>query len=88
MAKKESVSENLAPPFWLSNTSIIEREYKRACEILRKNKGNLIKLAERLLDKEVIFKDDLTTILGKRPFETEANSRKSSKRLRKSFKKS
>ena len=60
-------------------SSIIEREYKRACEILRKNKANLIKLAERLLEKEVIFKDDLTTILGKRPFETEANSRTSAK---------
>ena len=60
-------------------SSIIEREYKRACEILRKNKANLIKLAERLLEKEVIFKDDLTTILGKRPFETEANSRTSVK---------
>ena len=55
-------------------SSIIERQYKRACEILKKNKANLIKLAERLLEKEVILKDDLTTILGKRPFETDENS--------------
>ena len=41
---------------------------------MKKNKANLIKLAERLLEKEVIFKDDLTTILGKRPFETDENS--------------
>ena len=60
-------------------SAIIERQYKRACEILKKNKANLIKLAERLLEKEVIFKDDLTTILGKRPFETEKNSNSSTK---------
>jgi cell division protease FtsH len=28
----------------------------------------LIALAERLLEKEVIFKDDLEKILGKRPY--------------------
>ena len=34
------------------------------------NKDKLIQLAERLLEKEVIFKDDLETILGKRPYKT------------------
>jgi len=33
----------------------------------------LIQLAERLLDKEVIFKDDLFNILGKRPFDVKPN---------------
>ena len=36
--------------------------------ILKKNKSKLKQLAERLLEKEVIFKDDLFNILGERPF--------------------
>tara|TARA_B100000900_G_scaffold90603_1_gene73884 strand:+ start:483 stop:2441 length:1959 start_codon:yes stop_codon:yes gene_type:complete len=50
-------------------SDIIEMQYKRACDLLKKNKKKLIQLAERLLDKEVIFKDDLFNILGKRPFD-------------------
>jgi ATP-dependent metalloprotease FtsH len=48
---------------------IIEAQYQRACDILKKNKEKLTDLANRLLDKEVIFKDDLVNILGERPFE-------------------
>ena len=47
---------------------IIEKQYKRACEILKKNKSKLSELARRLLEKEVIFKEDLVKILGERPF--------------------
>ena len=50
-------------------SNIIELQYKRACDILKKNKSKLKQLAERLLEKEVIFKDDLFNILGERPFE-------------------
>ena len=49
-------------------SDIIEMQYKRACDLLKKNKKKLIQLAERLLEKEVIFKDDLFNILGERPF--------------------
>ena len=49
-------------------SDIIEMQYKRACDLLKKNKKKLIQLAERLLEKEVIFKDDLSNILGERPF--------------------
>ncbi len=52
-------------------SKIVEREYKRALALLRKHKKKLTELAEYLLEKEVIFKDDLVTILGKRPFEKE-----------------
>ena len=51
-------------------SKIIEKEYKRAIEILKDSKDKLKQLAERLLEKEVIFKDDLENILGKRPFKT------------------
>ena len=49
-------------------SDIIEIQYTRACNILKKNKSKLKQLAERLLEKEVIFKDDLFNILGERPF--------------------
>ena len=51
-------------------SEIIEKQYARAIEILKLSKDKLTELAERLLEKEVIFKDDLETILGKRPFKT------------------
>ena len=47
---------------------IIEKQYKRACDILKKNKSKLSELAKRLLEKEVIFKEDLVKILGERQF--------------------
>ena len=49
-------------------SKIIESQYKRACQILKQNKTKLNALAERLLEKEVIFKDDLIELLGERPF--------------------
>ena len=51
-------------------SKIIEKQYDRAIELLKKSKGKLKQLVERLLEKEVIFKDDLENILGKRPFKT------------------
>ena len=53
-------------------SKIIEEQYKRAINLLDKNKDKLTELAERLLEKEVIFKDDLEKIFGKRPFEKAA----------------
>ena len=50
---------------------IIEKQYKRACDILKKNKSKLSALASRLLEKEVIFKEDLVKILGERPHSKE-----------------
>ncbi len=49
-------------------SQIIERQYQRAIELLEKNKDKLTELAEYLLDKEVIFKDNLEEIFGERPF--------------------
>jgi ATP-dependent metalloprotease FtsH len=50
---------------------LIEKEYQRAIQLLTDNKDKLMKLADLLIEKEVIFKDDLETIFGKRPFEKE-----------------
>jgi ATP-dependent metalloprotease FtsH len=50
-------------------SGIIEKEYQRAIQLLEDNKDKLTQLADILIEKEVIFKDDLETIFGKRPFE-------------------
>ncbi|MDC0140308.1 phosphatidate cytidylyltransferase [bacterium] len=47
---------------------LVESAYDRAKEILRTNKEKLVGLADSLLENEVIFKEDLLRILGKRPF--------------------
>lgn len=52
-------------------SKIIESQYKRALQILTDNKDKLVQLAEKLLEQEVIFKEDLETIFGKRPWEKE-----------------
>jgi ATP-dependent metalloprotease FtsH len=52
-------------------TKMIEAQYERAIKILTENKDKLTKLSELLLDKEVIFKDDLVEIFGKRPWDKE-----------------
>lgn len=48
---------------------MIDIAYERAQNILSEKKDLLIQLAQRLLEKEVLFKEDLEEILGKRPFE-------------------
>lgn len=52
-------------------SKIIEEQYIRAKELLTNNKEKLTKLAELLLDKEVIFKENLEEIFGKRPWHKE-----------------
>jgi cell division protease FtsH len=56
-------------------SDLIEGQYQRAIAILKKNKDKLAKLAERLLEKEVIFKDDLEEVFGKRPFDKVVESK-------------
>ena len=49
---------------------LIESQYQRAINILEENKDKLNQLADILIEKEVIFKDDLETIFGKRTFDS------------------
>ncbi|AEH01553.1 ATP-dependent zinc metalloprotease FtsH [Lacinutrix sp. 5H-3-7-4] len=49
-------------------SAIIEKQYDRAVKLLEENKDKLTELAEVLLEKEVIFKDNLEKIFGKRAF--------------------
>lgn len=51
-------------------SNLIEEQYQRAVKLLEDNKDKLTQLAEILLDKEVIFKDNLEEIFGKRPYKS------------------
>ncbi|MBJ34187.1 MAG: peptidase M41 [Flavobacteriaceae bacterium] len=62
-------SEETAKTIDSEISAIVEKQYKRAIQMLKKHKDKLTELAGYLLEKEVIFKDDLERIFGKRPFE-------------------
>ena len=48
---------------------LIDSQYVRALEVLKKNKKGHEKLADLLLEREVIFSEDLEAIFGKRPWD-------------------
>lgn len=50
-------------------SALIESQYQRAIDILEENKEKLNQLADILIEKEVIFKDDLEAIFGKRIYD-------------------
>ena len=54
-------------------SAMVEKQYKRAKELLSENKDKLTQLAEKLLSDEVIFKEDLENIFGKRQWDKEDN---------------
>ena len=72
-------SEETAKQIDLEISKIVESQYKRALTLLRKHKKKLSQLADVLLEKEVIFKDDLEAIFGRRPFDKEEIEAKAEK---------
>jgi AFG3 family protein len=48
---------------------LIDQGYERTKALLNEKKVQVAKLAEALLDKEVLFQSDVETLIGKRPFE-------------------
>lgn len=62
-------SEDTAQKIDKEISSLIESQYNRAIDILSNNKDKLIELADLLVEKEVIFREDLENIFGKRPFD-------------------
>lgn len=50
-------------------SKLIESQYQRALQLLNENKAQLEQLAARLLSSEVIFKEDLEAIFGKRQWD-------------------
>lgn len=49
--------------------NLIAAVYDRTKQLLLDKQDGLIKIAEKLLEKEILFQSDLEEILGKRPFE-------------------
>jgi ATP-dependent metalloprotease FtsH len=62
-------SEDTAQKIDKEISKLIEGQYDRAIKLVKDNEDKLTTLAERLLEKEVLFKDDLLNILGERPFD-------------------
>ncbi|MCG9793360.1 ATP-dependent zinc metalloprotease FtsH [Flavobacterium algicola] len=62
-------SEDTAKVIDLEISTLIESQYQRAIAILEENKDKLNQLADILIEKEVIFKDDLEAIFGQRTFD-------------------
>ncbi|VXB10472.1 ATP-dependent zinc metalloprotease FtsH [Maribacter litoralis] len=75
-------SEDTARKIDAEISKIIEEQYQRAIKVLTDNKDKLTTLAERLLEKEVIFKEDLEKIFGKRNFEKDVLALENEKKLK------
>jgi cell division protease FtsH len=67
-AMSKPYSEKTAERIDNAVSDLIERMYQKTITLLENNKDKLTTLAETLLEKEVIFKDDLELIFGKRSF--------------------
>lgn len=61
-------------------SKLVEDAYKKALEILSENKEGLTQLAEKLVEKEVIFGEDLEAIFGKRPWSKDDDDRSDEKK--------
>ena len=64
-------SEKTAETIDVEVHKMIEEAYQRAKDILLQNRDKLDKLATLLVEREVIFREDLEEIYGKRPFDEE-----------------
>jgi cell division protease FtsH len=64
-------SEQTAETIDKEISKIIEKQYERAIEMLENNREKLDQLANLLLEKEVIFKENVQEIFGKRPWDKE-----------------
>lgn len=64
-------------PYSNKTGAIIDKEvrewvataYKHTVELIEEHKDQVSQLAEQLLEKEVLYREDLVSILGQRPFE-------------------
>ena len=74
-------SEETAQKIDKEISKIVEKQYERACDLINKNQDKLTALANRLLEKEVIFKDDLVNILGERPFDKKKDNSESEEKV-------
>jgi cell division protease FtsH len=68
-------SEKTAETIDKQVSKLVEKAYQEAVEILSSHRDGLTQLANKLIEKEVIFGDDLEIIFGKRPWDnTDSNT--------------
>ncbi|MEX2566764.1 MAG: ATP-dependent zinc metalloprotease FtsH [Cyclobacteriaceae bacterium] len=72
-------SENTAQTIDEEVRKLIEFAYGKTKDLLNKRKGELEKIAQKLLEKEILFQSDLESIIGKRPFDKETTYEKFTK---------
>ncbi|TAL60249.1 MAG: ATP-dependent zinc metalloprotease FtsH [Bacteroidetes bacterium] len=77
MSFQKPFSEKTAERIDAEVSLLIEAAYVRAKDILTKHKEQLKQLAQYLLEKEVIFKENLEEIFGKRLYQTEEEKKAS-----------
>ena len=70
-AMDKPYSEQTAETIDREISKIIEKQYERAIDMLANNREKLDQLANLLLEKEVIFKENVEEIFGKRPWDKE-----------------
>lgn len=66
-------SEKTAEKIDLEVRKLVNEQYERAKAILREHAGQHAQLAQILIDKEVIFSEDVEKIFGKRPWKSRAD---------------
>lgn len=70
-AFQKPYSEKTAEVIDFEVKKIIDSAYAKAKQLITENKDKVATLANLLLEKEVIFREDLESVFGKRPFERE-----------------
>ena len=48
----------------------VGKAYQRTLHLIEEHKGQVAQIAELLLQKEVLYQDDLVRVLGERPFKS------------------
>jgi cell division protease FtsH len=77
LAVNKNYSEKTSEMIDVEVKKIVTRNYERTQGMLEKHKAQLIAIAEKLLEKEVLSSEEITNILkGKKPAEDKAGSNK------------
>lgn len=75
----KNFSEKTAEQIDAEVRKIIHRNYERSDQLLNKNKDVLVKMAELLLQKEVLSSDDITALMNGKPLPKAKKTRSTSK---------
>ncbi|CAG0880975.1 unnamed protein product [Darwinula stevensoni] len=68
MVLEKPYSEETAQIIDTEVRKLVQRAYDKTHELLTSHKGNILKVAERLLEKEILSREDMIELLGPRPF--------------------